>query len=217
MIPKIILHKSTNPIPVHVQNKIKYLCNFEYQYHNIINDDVEEFFAKNKHVQFPNMIERYNFLFKEANPCLATDFFRYYFLYLFGGVVLDADAMIQVKIDEIVQDFDFFTARSNHGSMALPGFLGASKENPLILKVLQNLYHNDVHLYNTMNKQYVCAELLSEFFNFETNKKYKLYDEVWGFPDDIDGEFRTWDNDKVIMIHYGKTKIIPENHKNIPS
>ena len=42
-----------------------------------------------------------------------ADLFRYYYLYMEGGVFIDSDAMLMKDLNEIVADYEFFTVDSS--------------------------------------------------------------------------------------------------------
>lgn len=69
--------------------------------------------------------------------------FRYYFIYLKGGVFLDSDAMLQKNIDLISKNYDFFSVNSTHycPGCIFQGFLGAKPKNKIIYEALVDAYN----------------------------------------------------------------------------
>jgi mannosyltransferase OCH1-like enzyme len=71
------------------------------------------FFYKNPLNEFPLIVEKFNSIKGGAHK---ADLFRYYYLYINGGVFLDSDAMLQTKIINCAENYDFFTVdyRNTH-------------------------------------------------------------------------------------------------------
>ena len=70
--------------------------------------------------------------------------------------------MLQKNINEIVNDFDFFSVESTHycPSCIFQGFLGANPKNQIIYEALCHAYNVNI---NTLNKDYllICKTLFN--------------------------------------------------------
>src|SRR6056300_623721 len=104
MIPKVIVQTSRKEKPEeYVVNMIKKRSiGWNYKHYN--DKEVIQFFQENPLSEFPNVIEKFfSFSYGEHR----ADLFRYYYLYVNGGVYFDTDAMIERNIDNIVKDYEF--------------------------------------------------------------------------------------------------------------
>ena len=208
-IPKIIFQTSKNRPPNYLINMIKKMCP-EWTYIHFTDEDIIKFFKKNTLKEFPNIIEKFTSI---KNGAHKADLFRYYFIYIKGGVFLDSDAMLQKNIETIIQDYDFFSVESIHycPSCIFQGFLGAKPNNKIIYEALVDVYNINI---NDLNNDYLL--LCKNLFNIlkkKWNYKIKIYKEIYGSDsvaitiDDI--------NNNIILAHYFKTKIVPNEYFNI--
>ncbi len=208
LIPKIIIQTSKNRPPKHVVLMIKKMCP-DWTYIHFTDDDIIRFFTNNYLEEFPNIIQKFNSI---KNGAHKADLFRYYFIYLKGGVFLDSDAMLQKNINEISKDYDFFSVDSVHycPGCIFQGFLGAKPRNEIIRQALIHAYNVDV---NVLDNDYllICKHL----YNILKNKwdyKIKLYHEIFG----SDRVALTVDNlnNNLIIVHYFISKTVPPEYYN---
>mgnify|MGYP005678314919 CR=1 FL=1 len=155
-IPKIILQTSKDKPPKYVEKYIQtYFPQWEYCHLN--DNDAIAYFEANKLQEFPNAIEKYNSFQVGAH---ATDFLRYYFLYINGGVYLDSDAMIHCNINEIIQSYDGVFIKSNvfqSFTHIFNGFMCIPPKHPIIYDALCHIYHYE----HITNYHIFCKELLN--------------------------------------------------------
>ena len=180
--------------------------NWDYQHYT--DDEIILFFSENPIDEFPNIIAKfYSLSYGEHR----ADLFRYYFLYVKGGVYMDSDAMIKDNIDNIIKDADFFTVESSYfPNTVFQGFLGAIPKHPLIYKALKDIYNTPLE---NLIKEFhlLCKNLYFFIFEYKNNiinkeSKILLFKEVYG------NEFEAYiknDEDKIVLIHYHIKKIIP--------
>jgi len=178
-----------------------------WDYKHFVDDEIMEFFDENPVPEFPNVIAKfYTFNYGEHR----ADLFRYYYLYVKGGVYIDMDAMLEENIETIVGDADFFTVKSNYfPGTVFQGFLGASPKHPLIYKALSDIYNISTQV--LIREFHVLCKNLYRFIdeerkNRESVAKIKLLEEVYGNEEDA----HVKDGDKVVLIHYHIKKVIPK-------
>lgn len=178
-----------------------------WDYKHFVDDEIMEFFFENPVPEFPNVIAKfYTFNYGEHR----ADLFRYYYLYVKGGVYIDMDAMLEDNIETIVGDADFFTVNSSYfPGTVFQGFLGASPKHPLIYKALGDLYN--ISTQDLIREFHVLCKNLYRFIeeeikNRESVAKIKLLKEVYGNEEDA----HVKDGDKLVLIHYHIKKVIPK-------
>lgn len=204
-IPKTIVQTSRKDQEPYIVDMIKQRS-LGWQYLHFKDDDIIEFFSENPIPEFPNVVAKfYTFNYGEHR----ADLFRYYYLYVKGGVYMDTDAMIEENMDDIVGDADFFTVNSSYfPGTVFQGFLGASPKNPLIYKALYDLY--TISTSDLVREFHVLCKNLYQFIqdeklNTSPRMKIKLFDEVYGNEEDA----HVKDGDKLVLIHYHIRKVIP--------
>ena len=104
-IPKLFFQKSKDRLPQYIHDMIRHYLTDEWEYVNYINGDEIPFFEKYPLPEFPDFIERFK---KVESGMTRSELFRYYVLYVRGGVYIDSDAMIYKPIDTIIKDYEFF-------------------------------------------------------------------------------------------------------------
>jgi hypothetical protein len=178
-----------------------------WEYKHFVDDEIMEFFAENPVPEFPNVIAKfYTFNYGEHR----ADLFRYYYLYVKGGVYIDMDAMLEENIETIIGDADFFTVKSSYfPGTVFQGFLGASPKHPLIYKALSDLYN--ISSRDLIREFHVLCKNLYRFIEEEKNNreslaKIKLLEEVYGNEEDA----YVKDGDNLVLIHYHIKKVIPK-------
>ena len=197
----------TKPKEYVIQMIKKYLTlNWKYEFFN--DNDIINFFLANPLDEFPDIILKFNSFEKGAHK---ADLFRYYYLYINGGVFMDSDAMIYAPIETIIKDYDFISVLSTfHKNPSIfQGVLGSSPNNVIIKKALLHAYNTTNHSLK-QNYLYFCEELYNIIHNQPTYN-IKLYQEkVNPYYADILNE-----QNKLIFQHYYNDKRIP--NKRIPN
>jgi len=174
-----------------------------WTYEHYTDDDIIAFFGENPVPEFPNVIAKFYMLNYGEH---RADLFRYYFLYVKGGVYMDLDAMIQCPIENIIGNADFFTVNSSYfPGTVFQGFLGATPKHPLIYQALKDIYH--CPLENLRKEFHLLCKNLYGFIQEQRTEKTLLLEEVYGGCEE---EAHVLDKDKkVVLIHYHIKKIIP--------
>jgi mannosyltransferase OCH1-like enzyme len=201
MIPKIIVQTSRQKPEQYVVDMIKQRS-LHWDYQHYTDDDVITFFAENPVPEFPNMIAKFYMLNYGEH---RADLFRYYFLYVKGGVYMDLDAMIYEPIENIIGDADFFTVNSSYfPGTVFQGFLGATPQHPIIYQALNDIYNTPAE--NLRKEFHLLCKNLYGFIQKERTERTLLLEEVYG--NEVEAHIKD-KNDKVVMIHYHIQKIIP--------
>ena len=124
---------------------------------------------------------------------------------------MDSDAMIQMNIDDIIKNYDFFSVASSYCPGAIfQGFIGSIPNHVIIYEALRDAYNIDVvklsKQYNLLVKNlYTIVNNIVSNDNFNGN--IKLYSEK--VNDKFSGKICN-DEGETICIHYYEHKIIPE-------
>jgi len=201
-IPKKIIQTSKDKLPDYVVEMIKEKApNWEYEH--FTDKEIIQYFINNPIAEFPSIINKFwSFTSGEHK----ADLFRYYYLYNEGGVYIDSDAMIEVNLEEIIQDNEFFSVNSYLKGTIFQGFIGCSPKNKIIYEALKDIYNIENEV--LMKNYYVITGNLfkivyTNFYDF----KYKLYYEL----ESDDEKAQTVNDDGIIILtHYWKDKIIPK-------
>jgi mannosyltransferase OCH1-like enzyme len=206
-IPKVIFQTSYLKQPQYVVDMILEKAP-EYHYEHFTDKTIIQFFINNPLEEFPFVVNLFHRLKFGAHK---ADLFRYYYLYIKGGIFIDSDAMIETNIENIVGNNAFFSVNSYIEGTIFQGFIGCSPRNPIIYEALNDIYTIDVENL-TKNYHLVTANLYTIIkegvFDFEN----KLFREL-----ESDGEKAVTVNDfgEPILIHYWKHKVIPKNRLDI--
>jgi hypothetical protein len=199
VIPKVIFQTSIEPPEEYVINMIRNHTS-DWIYKHFTDKDIIQYFREHPLAEFDNIESQFNRL----NGAHKADLFRYYYLYVDGGVFMDSDAMFEVNINEIAKDYDFFSVESLCTKDTIfQGLIGSVSKNEIIYKALQDAY--------TINPDKLAVDyflLVKHLHNIVHEKKYnfkiKLYYEKW-----CGHKACIYDDDKVIVTHYCFDKKIP--------
>lgn len=207
MIPKVIIQTSRKDTPLkYVVDMIKSRSpGWIYKHYN--DSEVIEFFKENPLQEFPDVIEKF-FSFNYGEH--RADLFRYYYLYLKGGVYFDTDAMIEENMDKIVKDYDFFSVNSTYFPKSIfQGFIGCIPNHPILYQGLKNLYEtpNQYLIQRPENFHDICRNFYNFVLDHNNETKVRLFEEIYG--DKNTAHIVDLETDKIIMKHYHIQKIIP--------
>jgi len=205
MIPKILVQTTKNKKPPqYVIDKLKYFTGDDWQYQFFTDDDILDFFKEYPADDFPLIEEK--FLSIQSGPHKA-DLFRYYFLYVRGGVYIDADAVLVKDINYLVEKYDFFTVKSEDTFLMFQGFIGSVPGHEIIKAALTDVYNIDNDVlegdYHVLCKNLVAiverskksgVRILSEIVKTNQNDQFGITSDTDSIP---------------ILIHYFRDKVIP--------
>tara|TARA_B100000900_G_scaffold245533_1_gene208750 strand:- start:10865 stop:11488 length:624 start_codon:yes stop_codon:yes gene_type:complete len=204
LIPKQIVQTSRKKPEKYIIDMIKLRSN-GWEYNHFDDMEVIQFFALNPIPEFPNVIQKF-FSFNYGEH--RADLFRYYYLYVKGGVYFDTDAMIECDINEIVKDYEYFSVNSSYfPGTIFQGFIGCVPKCQIIYKGLHNIYHiNNLDLIDKF--RLICKNMHTYVHEYGINNKIKLYQEVYSTPE-IAAVVDDKDNNKLVLNHYHIKKQIP--------
>lgn len=174
-----------------------------WNYQQYINGDECQFFIENPISDFPLIVEKF---YAIKNGCHRADLFRYWYLYVNGGFILDSDAMIYENIDNIIRDYDFVSVESVMPKTICNGIIFCKSNNQIIYETIKYIYNMDVNLLNC-NFHYLCYQLYDIVQQYQDVYNIKLYKERHNSL--VDAGIVTDDNGKEIIKHYFKHKVIP--------
>ena len=206
-IPKVIFQTSITRQPEYVIDLIKSRSP-GWEYIHFTDEDIFKFFEENMTDEFPNMKDKFLSIKGGAH---RADLFRYYYLYVKGGVFIDSDAMIEQDINIIAKDYDFFSVASTYFQNTIfNGFIGSTAKNVIMYEALKHAYHVDV---TELSKNYMmfCRQLRPIYDQYKVGQNTLLYMEL--VNDDKSAKMINIDNQKV-LIHYYKDKLVPVHNKD---
>lgn len=217
MIPKILIQCTRNHIPEYVQAMIKEKLTSEWKYEIFNNERIIQFFKDNPLKEFPDIIDVFESIELGAHK---ADLFRYYYMYINGGVFLDDDAMVyDITFDEIIEDYDMFLSIHNvHniGKIVYNGFFGTSPKNDIVYETLRYMYHMAKRKinYDGSLKSYLVflIYMYRAYLRFKSMyniKLYKVHDIA--YQNNENWQAIKIGDDKIIAKHFCDTKIVP-NH-----
>ena len=115
-----------------------------WKYEFYTDQDVIEFLMKHPLDEFPDIIQKW-FSFKRGAH--RADLFRYYYLYVKGGMFLDSDAMIYSPLEPVIDGCDLMSVTScTIRNSIFQGILAVTPKNKIIYNALLQAYDttNDV-------------------------------------------------------------------------
>jgi mannosyltransferase OCH1-like enzyme len=197
---KNIIQVSKNKQDQYVIDKILQKAD-GWSYINFTDKEIYDYFSKNKLKNFENIEKK----FKEIkNGAHKADLFRYYYIYINGGLYLDSDLLIKKDVEEIIKNHEFISAIVEEQKSAFNGLIYAEKNNKIIYQCLKHIYEIDVDALNS-DYQSIC-----KFFYTSIKKYNKDYDiKTYNVYDVNDPANILNDDNEVIAIHYWKSKKIP--------
>jgi len=177
--------------------------------------DILQFFKDYPLKEFPKIAEVFHSFEKGEHK---ADLFRYYFLYIKGGVFIDLDAMLQVDLDQIACNHEFFSVESKYirPKSIYQGLIGSTPNNKIIYESLKDIYTISTEelkdYFIIVKRLYRIVQQYKHLYNT------KLYVEKWTIkPHETKNgkycESITFDEDTKIklLIHYPCNGKIPHN------
>lgn len=206
-IPRIIVQTSKEKPEEYIPTLIAhYSSGWSYQHY--VDSEILQFFADNPLPEFPAIA---NVFHSFHNGEHKADLFRYYFLYVKGGVYIDSDAMIYAELDGIVKSYDFVSVdgRNTFPNTIFQGFLAATPRHPIIYAALsqayvtapQTLMNNYSHFCIEFYKLYHAT--LAERKGLHTKLYYEYMNKDYTMARILN------DEGQPILAHYWNTNTVP--------
>jgi lipopolysaccharide biosynthesis glycosyltransferase len=162
-IPKVFFQTSKKPLEPYIIKMTKAMLPEDWTYRHFLDEDIVHFLKSHPLKEFPGSLDIFKSLKRGEHK---ADFFRYYFLFVKGGVFMDSDAMIYRPIDQIIKGYKFFSVKSGVvPDCIFQGILGAEPRNPLIGRALEFFFKGDFSALDS-DYHFLCKDL------------YRLYNEV---------------------------------------
>ena len=196
MIPKIIIQTSEYKPQKYVIDKIFEQVSSEYKYLHFVDSEIIEFFNNHFDPEFPDIIQKFNNMQK---GCYKADLFRYYFLYIYGGIYIDSDAMIYRNIKDIIKEYKFVSIIGIYTDSVFNGFICTEPKNNIIYKALKHIYAYDHS--RKIEDNLIFCKVLKNIIDTEPTSDVKLYKEILDHSHVI--SVKSYDDDNnVFLIHY---------------
>jgi hypothetical protein len=223
-IPKILFQISDLRPPKYLRNQIKETYH-DWAYVHFIEQEIISYINRNPIPEFENSLEK----FKSGNTIFKENFFKYYFLYINGGVYLNSQCMIEKNITSTVESCSFFAVQSCVKNTSLfSGFIGCETGNKIIYDALKEMYHlKESHQKNNFDlsiqnlvkivekqklivkEEGIKEEILEKVEILE--KEEKEEEKIYIFTEKIQRNVSKIKNDKneIILSHYFKNDCVP--------
>lgn len=204
-ITKIIMQTSKEKPNQYIIDLINYYCP-DWKYVHFIDSEIINFFINNPIKEFPNIIEKFNSFTKGEHK---ADLFRYYFLYLNGGIFLDSDAMFETNIDNIIKNYNcifvnsFMTVKYIYN-----GFIATQPKNKIIYDALKHAYNTENNV--LLNHYHYLCEELKNICNREKSKNIMFYYEEDKSYENYGGSIIVNNEKTILLSHYWHSKTIPK-------
>lgn len=203
MIPKTLMQTSRDAADPYMRVQLFRYLGSDWTYVHFTDSQILEYFQNNPIDEFPRIADVFHAMPTGAHK---ADLFRYYFLYLNGGVFMDYDALLKQNIDHICASNDFFTVRSGYlANTVFQGFLGATPRHELMHAALTDAYRADpAHLKD--NYLGLCANFGEIIRNFPEKDRITLLHEILytnGISEVVD------DTGTIILLHYYQQRAVP--------
>lgn len=210
-ITKIVIQTSREKPNEIILNNFKQVLSPGWQYKHFNDDEIIEFFKNNYLEEFPDVIAKF---YSMPSGAHKADLFRYYYIYIHGGVFVDSDGVLETNTDNLVKDVDFFSVHSLvNAKSVFQGLIGAVPKNEIIYKALDNIYNIDIKALS-QNYFLIVQNLYTIVHEKTYDFKIKLYEEhVVGknkYATTVDP-----DNGEVILTHYFASKTVPPYQSHI--
>lgn len=212
MIPKIILQTSKEELPTYLTDHWKSILDSNWKYVWMDDKKIFNFFKQNYLKEIPNPIDKFKSFLHGAHK---ADFFRYYYIYVNGGIFVDSDAMIKEEFFTLdFENLNGFASFAPNGFLhpydsMYNGFIGFEPKSLIIFDCLKHIYGIDLNYINvplTMDPK--TLEIYHTFvqYLYKSFQKHKpsnflvLTNELVGH--DWTGGINICYNNKVICNHY---------------
>lgn len=175
-----------------------------WNYLHFDDSKILDFFKRNPLEEFPHIVDKFNSF--TYGPHKA-DLFRYYYLYINGGVYLDSDALLNTSIDKIINGNSFVSIEGYYNNIKIlfNGFLVCTPRHPIIREALVNAYNIDND--DLLNDYFLICKNLYEIVNRIERDNIAIFQER--HSKEFLAGVRTYADEKLILTHYCWILLIP--------
>lgn len=136
-IPKIIIQVTKRYQPSYITDFMKIRFP-DWVYINFTDAEIYQYFEEYPHHEFKNIKNVFDNIRKGEH---RSDLFRYYYLYINGGVYVDGDLNVEGDLDDILRNgtkkFVSVHAYPINSKMIFNGFIGCTPKHPILHKALK--------------------------------------------------------------------------------
>lgn len=201
----IIQVTKKDPVPSIVVSKINdTLSNYNYYWYN--DETMCEYMRNNKLEEFPNIINKIK-SFKKGQHKAAL--FRYYWLYLNGGIFIDSDLMIEYEMNFSQNTFVSVKTYHKDTNLLFNGFIACNRFNPIVYKALQKAYYVEDNKLDNDN-HYLCKQLYEIYQELHSHQNTFLLQEVK--ENNFKKGVKSYFNNQHVLTHWCYTKKIEIDH-----
>ena len=199
VIPRIVFQTAVKPIDEKIIKTFKpYIEGWEYQF--FTDEDALKFFKDNPLDDYPEIADRFNRCKKGENK---ADIFRIYFLYVKGGVYLDSDLILKVKLDDIIGNKHFVTTYSSEiKDTIFNGFMASTPKHHILKEALTEAYNSNIE---TVEYFHFCRQLFTVVEKHKNDANVKILKE--GVFDGKKADMLDPDTGKILAMHYSGTDV----------
>jgi len=214
MIPKILLQISKEPYPDYVKAMWQERTDETWTIDWFDDERIIQFFEDNPLPEFPNIKKVFYSFEKGAH---RSDLFRYYYMYLNGGIFVDSDAMTHIHLNDLIKpEIHYFFSDSkgtingglelkNFKSSLFNGFFGCVKNSTVLYHLLRDAYLTQPRKLN----HYLRFMALMDLRVKQENPPNAVYFKFDMNPSGREG-FVYDDSGKLICSHWHTTKQVPD-------
>lgn len=203
-VPKELIQTSPKQLPRYViEMNMRYCAGWEYKHFG--DKDIYEFFEQNPLDEFRDIKEKFDSFSHGAH---RADLFRYFYLYQKGGVYLDCDAILETKIENLIDSYEFVSINSYHldKTLLFNGFLVARPGCQIMYDALKDAYETDDSA--LINDYYLFCKNLFVIVEKHSDKNIKIYQEEK--TKDYYAGVRTYNDERELLLtHYCYLREIP--------
>jgi len=212
MIPKIILQTDKDKKDEYIESTILSFCT-GWDYQHFTDSECIDFFNDNPLEEFPDIVNKFKSFTKGEH---FSQLFRYYYLYIRGGIFMDLDAMFETDVNSIVKEYDFISVNSlmNNRPSAVPhifdGFMASQPRHPVVYEALKRAYSTDDAA--LLGHYHLLCEEMYRIITKLTPQNIKIYQEVDKSYEGYGGSVVVNEEGEIILSHYWQSKVVPRKN-----
>lgn len=215
MIPRQIMQTSPKKLPRSIVRRTMRAVGNGFCYRHFDDAAIVKFFSDYPLPGVEGVTERFLSLNSGEHK---ADLFRYYYLYLCGGVYFDTDVLLVASLRQYVTEKDFVSVSAgNVGGALFQGFLAASPGHPVLLRAVldvcetsDQLLASDHHILCKNLKRFLDEYLES---SSDARKSTLLLSEV---PHNRNTAKSLDEKGETVLYHFWKRRYPPRFPISVP-